>query len=87
MEEIRGNVAELDKQTGFVLSGVRNEGKRNWHRVVDGHRPDHRVSWQTSFCLLASSLARSVARLRGNRQSASPRPALALLTSAAGSMG
>lgn len=27
-EEIRGNTAELDKPTGFVLSGVRNEDKR-----------------------------------------------------------
>lgn len=27
MEEIRRKTAELDKPAGFVLSGVRNEGK------------------------------------------------------------
>lgn len=82
MEEIRGNTAELDKPTGFVLSGVRNERGRTRHRVVDGHRPDHIA------CHGRLPLARSLVRssVRGNRQSANPRQALALLTSAAGSM-
>lgn len=86
MEEIRRKTAELDKPAGFVLSGVRNEGKhelRPRYRVVDGHRPDHRVSRRTSRSP-ARSLVRSPAC--GNRQSASPRQALAPLTSA-GSMG
>lgn len=64
MEEIRRKTAELDKPAGFVLSGVRNEGKhelRPRYRVVDGHRPDHRVSRRTSRSF-ARSLARSLVR-------------------------
>lgn len=94
MEEIRRKTAELDKPAGFVLSGVRNEGKHEpgpWYRVVDGHRPDYRVSQRTSR-LFARSFVHSFVRLfvrspgRGNRQSASPRQVLAPLTSV-GSMG
>lgn len=88
MEEIRGNTAELDKQTGFVLSGIRNEGERNcgiaWSMVID----------PTIACLgklpLACSQARSLVRspvcaeignlLVRDRHSR-------LLTSVAGSMG
>lgn len=57
MEEIRGNTAELDKPTGFVLSGVRNEDKRG----------DCGIAWSIVIgssiaCPSKLSLARSFAR-------------------------
>lgn len=85
MEEIRGNTAELDKPAGFVLSGVRNEDVRGdcgiaWSMVIG---PTIACPSKLSP---ARSLARSLACLRGNRQSANPRQTLVLLTSVAGSM-
>jgi len=87
MEEIRGNTAELDKPAGFVLSGVRNEGERDrgiaWSMVIGPA-----IACHDRLPPVVRSPARSLVRssVRGNRQSANPRQALALLTSAAGSM-
>jgi len=58
MEEIRGNTVELDKPTGFVLSGVRNE---------DDKRGDCEIAWSMVIgpsiaCPSKLSLARSFAR-------------------------